>query len=91
MDEIEDIIFNSEITEEEILREVRALKEDKSAGPDGIVSSLFILCIELFLPIMYKLFNRPFSRGELFPKDWCGSIIVPLRYWTSLKRYIREY
>ena len=42
MDEIEDVIFNSEITEEEILREVRALKEHKSAGPDGIVSSLFI-------------------------------------------------
>ena len=27
---------------------------------------------------MYKLFNGLFSRGE-FPKDWCGSIIVPLR------------
>ena len=78
MDEIEDVIFNSEITEEESLREVRALKEDKSAGPDGIVSSLFIHCIELLLSIMYKLFNRHFSRGE-FPKDWCGSIIVPLR------------
>ena len=46
MDEIEDVIFNSEITEEEILREVRAFKEHKSAGPDGIVSSLFIHCIE---------------------------------------------
>ena len=54
------------------------MKEDKSAGPDGIVSSLFIHCIELLLPIMYKLFNRLFSRGE-FPKDWCGSIIVPPR------------
>ena len=71
MDEIEDVNFNSEITEEEILREVRALREHKSAGPDGIVSSLFIHCIELLLPIMYKLFNGLFSRG--------GSIIVPLR------------
>ena len=76
-DEIEDVIFYSEITEEEMLREVRALKEDKCAGPDGIVPSLFIHCIELLLPIMCKLFNRLFSRGE-FPKDWCGSIIVLL-------------
>ena len=105
MDEIEDVIFNSEITEEEILREVRALKEDNSAGPDGIVSSLFIHCIELLLSIMYKLFNRHFSRGE-FPKDWCGSIIVPLRKRGDVNdpenyrgislldifgRYIREY
>ena len=37
MDEIEDVIFNSEITEEKCLRAVWALKEDKSAGLDGIV------------------------------------------------------
>ena len=64
MDEIEDVIFNSEITEEEILREVRTLKEDKSAGPNGIVSSLFIHCIELLQPIMYKLFNRLFHEAN---------------------------
>ena len=77
LDDVEDFIFNSEITEEEILRVVRALKQEKSAGPDSIVPGLFINCIELILPILYKLFNRIFEHGE-FPKDWCNSIIVPL-------------
>ena len=33
--------------------------------------------VELLLPILYKLFNRLYSRVE-FPEDWCGSIIIPL-------------
>ena len=82
-DEIEDSIFNSEITEEEILRAVRSLKEEKAAGPDGIVPGLFIHSIDLILPIMHKLFNRLFSRGE-FPEAWCDSIIVPLHKKGSL-------
>ena len=45
LDNVEHIIFVSEITEKEILRVVRALKQDKSAGPDGIVPGLFISCI----------------------------------------------
>ena len=36
--DLEDFVFNSEITEDEILRVVRALKPDKSAGPDNIVA-----------------------------------------------------
>ena len=55
-DEIKDFIFNSEITEEEILRTVRTLKEDKSAGPDGIVPGVFIHSFDLILPIL--LSNR---------------------------------
>ena len=77
LDDLEDFVFNSEITEEEILRVVRALKPDKSAGPDNIVPGLFINCIELILPILHKLFDRLFELGE-FPSDWCNSIIVPL-------------
>ena len=34
LDDVEDFIFNSEITEEEILRVVRALEQEKSAGPE---------------------------------------------------------
>ena len=37
LDDVEYFIFNSKITEEEILRVVRALKQEKSAGPDSIV------------------------------------------------------
>lgn len=45
IDDIENFIVNSEITEEEILRVIQVLKEDKSAGTDGIALGLFyILC-----------------------------------------------
>ena len=77
LDDVEDFIFNSEITQEEILWLVQALKIDKSAGPDNIVPGLFIHSLELILPILHKLFNRLFEFGE-FPEDWCNSIIVPL-------------
>ena len=72
LDDVEDFIFNSEITEEEILRVVRALKQEKSASPDSIVPGLFINCIELILPILHKLFIRIFEHGE-FPKT--GAIL----------------
>ena len=58
--DVEYFIFNSEITEEEILRVGRALKQEKSAGPDSIVPALFINCIELILPILHKLFQQNF-------------------------------
>ena len=41
LNDVEDFVFNSEITEEEILKFVKALKPDKSAGPDNIVPGLF--------------------------------------------------
>ena len=77
LDDVEDFIFNSEITQEEILRVVQALKIDKSAGPDNIVPGLFIHSIELILPILHKLFNRLFEFGE-FPEDWCNSYYSPI-------------
>ena len=41
-DETENFILSTDITEDEILRAVRALKVDKSAGPDVIVPGLFL-------------------------------------------------
>ena len=38
LSEVEDAIFNDEITEEEILNSVKSLNASKSAGPDGIPS-----------------------------------------------------
>ena len=53
---------------------MRSLKEEKAA---------FIHSINLILPIIHKVFNRPFSRGE-FPEEWCDSIIIPLHKKGSL-------
>ena len=77
LSEIEDAIFNDEITEEEILNSVKSLNPSKSAGPDGIPPQFFIQAHETIMPVMLALFNRIFSTG-VFPDCWCSAIIIPI-------------
>ena len=62
-DEIENLIFNSEITEDEVLVAVKHLKRGQSAGPDDLLPEFLIECIEILLPILTHLFNRLFKYG----------------------------
>ena len=75
--ELEDIIFNSEITDEEIIKAVRALKKGKSSGQDDLIPEFFIYSLELVLPLINSLFNRIFNSGD-FPPTWGQSILVTL-------------
>lgn len=75
--EIENLIFNSEITEDEIVFAVKSLRAGKAPGPDGIIPEMFINTIDIILPILNKLFNRLFLRGE-FPGTWSKSIMIPI-------------
>ena len=75
--ELEDIIFNSEITNEEVLKSIQALKCGKSAGTDEIIPEFFIHSVGNILPLIKRFFNRMFDRVE-FPSSWCNSIIVTL-------------
>ena len=75
--ELEDYIFNSEITNEEILKSVKDLKCGKSAGLDDIIPEFFINSVETILPLLNKFFNRIFDRAE-YPEPWCYSIIVSI-------------
>ena len=53
-DELEDIIFNSEITNEEILKSVQSLKHGKSAGIDEVIPEFFIHSIGIILPLLNR-------------------------------------
>ncbi|MEW8547342.1 MAG: reverse transcriptase family protein, partial [Candidatus Thiodiazotropha sp.] len=75
--EIENLIFNADIADDEILQAIKHLKKGKSGGPDGLLPEFFIESIEILLPILNKLFNRLFQSGY-FPSCWSQSIIVPL-------------
>ena len=75
--ELEDIIFNSEITNEEVLKSIQALKCGKSAGTDEIIPEFFIHSVDNILPLLNRFFNRMFDKAE-FPNSWCNSIIVTL-------------
>ena len=48
--ELEDIVFNSEITDEEILKSVKSLKCGTSAGTDKLIPEFFIKSIDNILP-----------------------------------------
>ena len=45
---IEEFIFNSEITDEEILHSVKLLRRGKSPGEDNIIPEFFISSIDIF-------------------------------------------
>ena len=76
-DEIEYLIFNSEITNDEILNAVKSLKIGISPGPDGLFAELFKQSIDVILPLLSSLFNRLFSSG-MFQESWSKSVIIPL-------------
>ena len=77
VNDIEDYIFNSDITDEEIVNSIKSLKESKSPGPDTLPPGIFIHSYEVILPLLTQLFNRIYTRGE-FPEAWSKAIIVPL-------------
>lgn len=75
--ELEDIVFNSEITDEDILKSINSMKCGKSAGIDELVPEFFLISINYILLIINRLFNRIFDAAE-FPSPWCYSVIVTL-------------
>lgn len=68
-DELENAIFNNEITDEEILKAVKSMRRDKSGGEDSIIPECFIYGIDIIVHILNRLFNRLFMTGE-FPDAW---------------------
>ena len=66
--DIEEALFNAEITEEEVLTIIKKLKASKSAGQDGIPP-------DTLMPIMLSLFNRIFDNGVYC---WNSALIVPI-------------
>ena len=80
IDEIQDSIFNTHITEEEIIKSVHALHESKAAGLDQISPGCFIHDvhgIDIILPLVVRFFNRLFESGE-FPEPWGRSCVIPI-------------
>ena len=72
----EEIIFNSCITDEEILGAVKSLNPNKSSS-GCLIAEHFVYSISILLPYLRKLFNRLYQNNE-FPSNWTTSVIVPL-------------
>ena len=76
-DELEDIVFNSAITDEEIIKAIKSLKRGKSSGQDELIPEFFIHSIDFILPLINSLFKRIFDTGNI-PSAWGLSILVTL-------------
>ena len=71
------IICNTKQKSEEVLKEIKKLKNNKAPGEDGLPGELYKTLSSQLLPVIVKLFNTIFHTG-IFPECWSTAIIVAL-------------
>lgn len=69
--------LNNPITECEVLRNIKKLKNNKSPGNDKILNEYIKCTQDLFCPLYIKLFNKILDTG-IVPKEWLVGTIIPL-------------
>lgn len=74
--DIEECLFNNEITDDEIIEAVKNINTGK-ASSGNLIAEHFKYGIHILLPYIRKLFNRLYSSGE-FPTCWSTSIVIPI-------------
>ena len=66
-----------QFTEKEVSRCIKKLKNNKSAGLDGISNEMIKYSQHIMLPVLTKLFNMILVSKQ-YPKQWCDGYIVPI-------------
>ena len=67
--------LESDITDAEVYTAVRALKNGKAAGRNGIIGEFFKHSATFVVPFLVKFFNRLFTTGS-FPQDWLKQLFT---------------
>jgi hypothetical protein len=67
----------TEITAEEVKRQIRNLKKRKALGRDGVQNEAWMYGTERMVERMVELMNGV-CRGEGFPVDWREGVICPI-------------
>ena len=75
--------LNIPITQQEILKSIKQLQNNKSSGPDKLLNEFFIHGEQLLLPYIEIIFNVILNNGY-FPSEWAVDEIVPLHKKGSL-------
>ena len=65
------------ITENEIRKAAKKLKNNKSSYSDKIKNEMIKASINDLMPVYYKLFNAVLNSGSM-PQTWCGGLITPI-------------
>ena len=73
----DDEILNSYITEGEILKCIKLLKNNKSSANDRIINEYIKSTADTMLPTYVAFFNLVFDRG-IIPESWLEGIIRPI-------------
>jgi len=69
--------LNIEISNDEILKACKELKNNRSGGPDYFINEFFKYGINNLLNYLSKLFNKIFNLNY-FPQNWSNGFIIPL-------------
>ena len=69
--------LNDPITEDELDKAIKSLKNKKAAGADGIENEHIKSSFETFKYIYLKLFNVIIATGH-FPDSWALGLIIPV-------------
>ena len=69
--------INQQISNEEILKATKRLRNNKSPGPDNVLNEHIKSTINLFLPIYSSLFNLILDTG-IVPESWSVGDILPI-------------
>ncbi|MCU7800877.1 MAG: reverse transcriptase family protein [gamma proteobacterium symbiont of Lucinoma myriamae] len=77
IDEDGDELLNSYITESEILKCIKSLKNNKACSNDNIINEYIKNSTEIMMPIYVSFFNMIFNTGIL-PDSWLEGIIRPI-------------
>lgn len=65
------------ITENEIRKAAKKLKNNKSSYSDKIRNEMIKASLNDLMPVYYKLFNAVLSSGTM-PQTWCDGLITPI-------------
>ena len=74
---ISDAYLDSSLTEEEMEKAIRELKNDKSPGFDNIINEFLKYNTTLFRKTLLSVFNVLYDKGY-FPKAWSIGLIIPV-------------
>ena len=69
--------FNLDFTFDEVIANIKALKNNKSAGDDYIINEFLKNCPQDFVELIVKLFNLILRTGHV-PEEWSIGLIVPI-------------
>ena len=83
--------LNVAFTEHEIIKSIKQLKTNRSAGPDLMLNEFFINGKNELTPTICKLFNKLFEIGY-FPASWSeGQPMVQINSIRYKEQYFKHY